>query len=52
MMYPTYKWFLINIKYFFLSSATQNMSGIRIKAIGWDGYSRGSYFDNATYYIP
>ncbi len=34
-----------------LDDAFQNMKGIRVKAIGWDGYSRGSYFDNNTYYI-
>jgi len=35
-----------------LDDAFQNMNGICVKAIGWDGYSRGSYFDNNTYYIP
>ena len=35
-----------------LDDAFQNMKGIDVRAIGWDGYSRGSYFDNNTYYIP
>lgn len=28
-----------------LDDAFQNMKGINVRAIGWDGYGRGSYFD-------
>jgi RHS repeat-associated core domain len=34
-----------------LDDPFQGMPGVRVRTIGWDGRSRGSYFDNNTYYI-